>query len=126
MRYVENKHDPCKRSRYTVLMPVTAAVYALAKGNLEVLSWLEDQGAIAHKELNATQAKMLLDLNENGIPIINDIFAASLTKTECKVTYQPIFLTLMHNINSTLIFRLNGQQKGMKMVPIRFITENYL
>ena len=50
---------------------ITAAVYAMANGNVEIVAWLEQQGAIKHKEMNIEWARTVLgitddDLEEHG------------------------------------------------------------
>eukprot|EP01084_Bolivina_argentea_P009760 18214_1 len=53
--YSENKEEK----------PITAAVYALAKENYDIVNWLENQGAEAHKGLTVEDAKKMLKINES-------------------------------------------------------------
>eukprot|EP01084_Bolivina_argentea_P197291 338122_1 len=43
---------------------ITPAVYALAKENHVIVKWLEDRGAISHKQMKQSQAKMLLGVEQ--------------------------------------------------------------
>ena len=45
--------------------PVTAAVYALARGNHDIISWLEEQGAKDHKGVSRDQARDMLELSQD-------------------------------------------------------------
>ena len=44
---------------------ISAGVFAKAKGNLEIVSWLEEQGAIAHKQVTVAQARWLIGIDQN-------------------------------------------------------------
>lgn len=48
-----------------VHVPITAAVFALANGNMEIVSWLEEQGAIDHKGMDSNRARKLLETEKS-------------------------------------------------------------
>eukprot|EP01083_Nonionella_stella_P090532 252887_1 len=45
--------------------PMTAAVFALANENYDIVHWLEEQGAVAHKGMDALEARRLVLHNDN-------------------------------------------------------------
>eukprot|EP01083_Nonionella_stella_P185927 679426_1 len=45
---------------YNTDKPITAAMFALAKGNHEIVQWLEERGAIAHKDVDANRIVELI------------------------------------------------------------------
>ena len=62
MKYYENyEYSRHSQERYK---PITAAIFALAKENYDVVSWLEEQGAIDHQGKSVYQARKMLELVE--------------------------------------------------------------
>ena len=54
------------KSPMAVEMHVTAAIYALANENHDIVQWLEEQGAKAHKDVDTKEAQDIINYNFNA------------------------------------------------------------
>eukprot|EP01083_Nonionella_stella_P289561 985341_1 len=51
---------------------VSAAVFAVAKEHYDIVEWLEQQGAVVHKEIDVTTARKLLELEKEEAKDLKD------------------------------------------------------